>query len=578
MKVLAGRSKGLLTLLLAAGCFLGGCQSLFQSGDGEGKASLDDTSSVSGSEEGSETKLTPEERLARYARVRLTADLSHLSANQKQMLPLLIDAANEMDKLFWRQAYGSKEELMERLSGDAQDFARLNYGPWDRLSDNEPFVPGFPVKPLGANFYPTDMTKAEFEQAIAENPDLKESFKSPYTIIRRSDAGALTAIPYHRAYGASLQVAAKKLMEAAHLSENDSFRRYLALRSQALVSDDYQPSDMAWMDMKDNDIDVVIGPIENYEDGLYGIRNAFEAYVLIKDQEWSRRLARYAATLPGLQRNLPVPALYKAESPGTNSDLNAYDVVYYAGDCNAGAKTIAINLPNDEEVQLAKGSRRLQLKNAMRAKYDRIMVPIAKALITEDQRHHVTFDAFFGNTMFHEVAHGLGIKNTVSGKGTVREALKEKGSILEEGKADVLGLFMITKLIEDGTLTDGQVEDYYVTFLAGIFRSVRFGASSSHGKTNMIRFNFFEEMGVFSRSVSTGLYRVNFEKMREAIEALSRKILMLQGDGDYNVAKGFIDRYGIVGPELEEDLQRVNSAGIPVDIVFDQGVDVLLGH
>ena len=281
--------------------------------------------------------------------------------------------------------------------------------------------------------------------------------------------------------------------------------------------------------MKDNTIDVVIGPIETYEDQLFGYKAAYEAYILVKDKQWSRRLEKYAAMLPALQKGLPVPSQYKQETPGASSDLNAYDVIMYAGDCNAGSKTIAINLPNDEEIQLIKGARRLQLKNAMRAKFEKILVPIADVLIADDQRAHVTFDAFFANTMFHEVAHGLGIKNTITGKGTVREALRDKASALEEGKADILGLHLISTLHSQGELGDADLMDNYVTFMAGIFRSIRFGASSSHGIANLIRFNYFQQAGAFSRDQATGSYRVNFEKMQAAVESLSEKIIQLQG-------------------------------------------------
>jgi hypothetical protein len=347
------------------------------------------------------------------------------------------------------------------------------------------------------------------------------------------------------------------------------------MRAEALLSDDYQPSDMAWMDMKDNPLDVVIGPIESYEDQLFGYKASFETFVLIKDMAWSERLSRYAAMLPDLQRGLPVSAEYKREMPGSDADLNAYDAVYFAGDCNAGSKTIAINLPNDEEVQLKKGTRRLQLKNAMRAKFDKILVPIADVLIAEDQRRHVTFDAFFANTMFHEVAHGLGVKTTLDGSSTVREAMKDKSSTLEEGKADILGLYMVTKLHEAGELEGAALEDYYVTFLAGVFRSIRFGAASAHGRANMIRFNFFEEFGAFTRDEATGIYRADFEKMAEAIDALSETILVLQGDGDYVAATDLVDRMSIVNATLQGDLDRLNEAGIPTDIIFEQGAEVL---
>jgi hypothetical protein len=325
--------------------------------------------------------------------------------------------------------------------------------------------------------------------------------------------------------------------------------------------------------MKDNRLDLVIGPIETYEDKLFGYKAAFEGYVPVKDLERSRRLAKCAAMLPALQRGLPVADAYKAETPGTDSDLNAYDVVYYAGDCNAGSKTIAINLPNDEQVQLEKGLRRLQLKNAMRAKFDAIMVPIAGELIAPEQRRHVTFDAFFADTMFHEVAHGLGIKNTVNGKGTVRDALKELGSGIEEGKADVLGLYMIMKLNGQGEL-GGSLEDYYVTFLAGIFRSVRFGAASAHGAANMVRFNFFADRGAFLRDAS-GHYRVDMPKMRRAVDELSGVLLKLLGDGDYAGVEALVRELGVIRPQLQSDLDRLSRGAIPVDVVFKQGKSVL---
>jgi hypothetical protein len=295
--------------------------------------------------------------------------------------------------------------------------------------------------------------------------------------------------------------------------------------------------------------------------------------VLVKDMEWSRRLSRYTAMLPALQRGLPVAEAYKAEQPGTDSDLNAYDVLYYAGDCNAGSKTIAINLPNDEQVQLEKGTRRLQLKNAMRAKFDKIMLPIAAELIVPEQRKHVTFDAFFANTMFHEVAHGLGIKKTIDGRGTVRDALKELAGGLEEGKADILGLYMVTQLQQQGEVS-GSPEDYYTTFLTGILRSVRFGASSAHGEANMVRFNFFADRGAFVRDAN-GLYRVNVPEMRRAMDELSALILKLQGDGDYAGVRKLVGDLGVIRPQLRDDLARLAARNIPVDVTFIQGKSVL---
>lgn len=506
-----------------------------------------------------------------YAEFTLTSDLSVLSDDQRQMIRLLIDASEIMDELFWRQAYGDghRRWLDSLGSNGARRFAELNYGPWDRLADEAPFIEGFGPKPPGANLYPADMTREEFESAYLPGKN------GQYSLVRRDEAGDLVLLPYHVAYADELRRAAALLREAAGYAESAGFATYLKLRAAALISDDFQASDMYWMDVKDNFVDVVIGPIETYEDRLLGTRTAYESYVLVKDLEWSARLSRFAEFLPELQRGLPVADAYKREVPGTDSDLNAYDVIYYAGHCNAGSKTIAINLPNDEQVQLRKGTRRLQLKNAMQAKFERILEPIAGVLIADSQRGHVTFDAFFANTMFHEVAHGLGIKNTIDGQGTVRGALQDVASSIEEGKADVLGLYMISELHEAGELGDVDLMDYYVTFMASIFRSVRFGASSAHGKANMLRFNFFEEKGAFVRDAGTGKYHIEPERMTLAMTELSRLLLTLQGDGDYAGASELTSTKGVIGEQLQADLDRLTTAGIPVDITFRQGVDVL---
>ncbi len=505
------------------------------------------------------------QRVSIYAPVELTADISHLSENEKQILSILFDVARLMDDIFWQQTIGNKDAFLQRISDETtRRFAEINYGPWDRLNGNKPFIATIGDKPLGANFYPPDMTREEFD--TLQNPDKS----SLYTLIRRNEDGTLRVVWYHEAYASKISKAAELLKKAAALAEDEGLKNYLELRAEALLTDNYFDSDMAWMDMKTSNLDFVVGPIENYEDALFGTKAAQEAFILIKDVEWSERLARFASLLPELQKGLPVDQKYKNEVPGSDADLNAYDVVFYAGDCNAGSKTIAINLPNDEQVQLQKGSRKLQLKNAMKAKFDKILVPIADQLIDESQRSYIKFDAFFANTMFHEVAHGLGIKNTLDGKGTVREALKEQYSAIEEAKADILGLYMVTKLYEMGELTDGEVMDNYVTFMAGIFRSVRFGAASAHGKANMLTFNYFSENGAFTHQPN-GTYMVNFETMKKAVESLGGMILTLQGNGAYEQVKELIRTKSVIPAQLQQDLDKLKGAGIPVDITFDQG-------
>ena len=551
----------LLALLLLAGCRV-------ESSELDGPSP---TATTDGVEAATAQDSVLLDKLGQYTTVRLTSDLSGLSDSTRQMIPYLIEAAKAMEEVFWIQAYGDRDSLFASLSEPARRYAEINKGPWDRLDGNAPFLEGVGDKPLGSGLYPADLTKDELLATADLYPE--RDLTGLYTLVRRQD-GELQGVPYHVAFAEQHERAARYLREAARFAADDGLRTYLEMRADALLSGDYQPSDLAWMDMRSNPLDVIIGPIETYEDALGGFKAAHEAYVLVKDAEWSERLAGYAALLPELQRGLPVPDAYKTETPGSDADLGAYDVIYAAGDANAGSKTIAINLPNDEEVQLAKGSRRLQLKNAMRAKFDRILQPIAGELIVPEQRDAVTFDAFFGNTMFHEVAHGLGIKNTIDGAGTVREALQDHASAIEEGKADVLGLYMVQSLIERGEWSEATLLEHQVTFVASIFRSIRFGASSAHGRANLVRFNFLIEQGAIE-AAEDGMWRVVPERMGPAVAALSERILTLQGDGDYDATDAFVREYGRTTPELRASLDTVAAAGIPVDIVFEQGVEVL---
>lgn len=553
------------TMVLSLPLMLAACQ---QHEDAAAPAAAD--AAAPAETAGAEALSAQPSRFDIYATVRLTTDLSHLTDQQRKMIPLLIQAAKIMDDLFWQQTYGDKEAFLGSISNARERrFADINYGPWDRLAADAPFIESAGPKPPGARFYPQDMSKQEFEAWDQAGKD------GLYSLVVRNEQGGLSLVPYSKAYQDELSRAASLLRQAAELADDAEFSNYLLMRAHALETDDYQPSDMAWMDMKNNPIELVIGPIETYEDHLFGYRAAFEGFVLLKDQVWSDRLARFARYLPELQTGLPVAEEYKREKPGSDADLNAYDVIYYAGHANAGAKTIAINLPNDEQVQLAKGTRRLQLKNAMLAKYNQILLPIADMLIADDQRPHITFDSFFGNTMFHEVAHGLGIKNTLDGQNTVRQALKEHASALEEGKADILGLYMVQKLREKEEITEGELMDDYVTFMAGIFRSVRFGASEAHGVANMIRFNFFQQAGAFTRDEASGKYRVHVAEFEQAVEDLSRTLLTLQGDGNYAAVDAFVSRYARIDGPLQADLDRLAAASIPVDIVFEQGTEVL---
>lgn len=509
-------------------------------------------------------------KVEQYAPYTLKYDTKLLTPEESQLVGIFIEIADVMDDIFWEQSFGKENRDKLRAINDPylRRYAEINYGAWDRLDSEKPFLPGFGPKPAGANFYPADMTKTEFEKL--DNP-LKTS---QYTILRRNDKGQIEVIPYHKAYDRQLRRVDELLGKAIELAKDDGLRKYLETRRKALQTDDYLESDLVWMDMKESRLDFVFGPIENYEDALYGYKTAYEAFVLVKDEKWSNDLARFTKMLPELQKQLPCDPKYKQEVPGTESDLNVYDVIYYAGDCNAGSKTIAINLPNDERVHLEKGTRRLQLKNAMQAKFDKILLPIANLMISKEQVKNVKFDAFFSNVCYHEVAHGLGIKNTITGKGNVRKALQNQYSAWEEAKADICGLYIVQTLIEKGEINDITIEDAYVTYLAGLLRSVRFGATEAHGIANMMCFNYMQDQKAFSRD-KEGKYVVNVKNMRSALEGWAALVLKTEGDGDYNAAKAYADKNGKVRADLAKDLKTIENANIPVDIVYKQGHRVL---
>ena len=504
-----------------------------------------------------------QEKVDSYAVVEVSSPLyDALSDNDKKIVSLFRQAGEIIDGLFWKQTFGDKTAIDALPDGPAKAYAMINYGPWDHLDNNAPFVEGYGEKPLGCQYYPQDMTMEEWE--AFDDPDKL----SLYTVIRREENGALKTVWYRDEYKEELEKVCSLLEEAAALTENEGLRTYLTERVKAFRTDDYLASDMAWMDMKDCNMDLVIGPIENYDDHLFEAKAAYECFILLKDETRSANLAKYVALLPTLQTMLPCAPEYKTFVPGTSSDLNVYDAIYYAGDCNAGSKTIAINLPNDERVHAAKGTRRLQLYNSMMAKFDKILAPIGEILVDPAQQKYLTADAFFWNVTFHEVAHGLGVKQTVNGKGSVDAAMGSEKTTWEEAKADILGLFMVNKLIEMGEITDITKEESIATFIAGIVRSVRFGSASSHGKANMMCYNFMEQNGAFSRNAE-GRYVMDFAKAEEVIDAWANLILETQATGNQEFAKKYSAENASIREGLAADVAKVNEAGIPRDIVFD---------
>lgn len=515
-------------------------------------------------EEPAQEPTAMQQKVEAFADYELTADLSKLTDNERQILSIFIDVAEIMDDLFWQQSFGDKS-LLDTITDEwTKQYANINYGVWDRLDDWKPFVANWQERKPGAQFYPADMTKEEFDAFDDANKT------SLYTMIVRNDEGKLQSVWYKDYFKTQLDKACALMQKAADLAEDEGLKTYLTERIKAFQTDDYFASDIAWMNMKNSNIDFVVGPVENYEDQLFGHKAAYEAFILLKDTEASKNLAKFITMLPALQTELPCDPKYKKEVPGTESDLNVYDVLYYAGDCNAGSKTIAINLPNDERVHLQKGTRRLQLRNAMQAKFDKILMPIANTVMDENQIQNVKFDAFFWNVTFHEVAHGLGIKNTVTGKGAVREVLQVQYSNWEEAKADILGLYMVQKLIEKGEITNITVEDAYTTFIAGLFRSIRFGSADAHGQANMMCFNFFEKEGAFVRG-NNGKYHVDIDKAKTAMANWAALILKVEGEGDLDYATSYNKENSKISNTLAADLETIANSNIPVDINMVQG-------
>lgn len=511
-------------------------------------------------------------KVEEYAQVELKSDLvNNLNDKEKELVKIFFQVGEITDDLFWQQTFGDKSQLDTITDSYAKEFAMIHYGAWDRLDNNKPFLAGYGEKPAVCNYYPHDITAEEFDAFEDANKN------SWYTVIRRNEDGSLKSVWYHEAYAEEIGRICALLEKAVTLAEDPGLKNYLEKRIEAFKTDDYLESDLAWMDMKDSKIDFVTGPIESYDDKFQETKASYESFILLKDEARSKDLAKFVAMLPALQKELPCAPEYKTFVPGTSSDLNVYDAVYYAGDCNAGSKTIAINLPNDERVHALKGTRRLQLRNSMRAKFDKILMPIGQLIVTPEQQKYLNFDAFFWNVTFHEVAHGLGVKQTINTNESVDAVMGTEKTSWEEAKADILGLFMVTKLIEMGEITNITAEDAIATYIAGILRSVRFGAASSHGKANMMCFNYMEKAGAFSRDAK-GQYVIDFGKAKEAMNGWAALVLQTQGDGNVEFATKYRAENGGITPALQADLDKINGAGIPRDITFIQGADILLGE
>jgi len=512
-----------------------------------------------------------EEKINKFVETEIRYDESLLNDRQKVVVEKIYHAAKIIDEIFLDQVYSKNHEIREKLMASDSEKDKLTlklfnimFGPFDRLNHNEPFYGNSP-KPAGANFYPEDMTREEFQNWIEAHPEDKEAFLSEFTVIRRRNGG-LIAIPYSEYYHDLLAKAAQYLREAAEYADNPSLKKYLLTRADAFLSNDYYESDLAWMDLKDHLIEVVIGPYEVYEDDLFNYKASFECFITLRDPQESAKLARFGQYLTDIEKHLPIPEEYKNYERGLESPIIVAQEVFTAGDTKAGVQTLAFNLPNDERVRKVKGSKKVLLKNVNQAKFEKLLVPIAKRILDASQIPFVTFDAFFNHVLMHEISHGVGPGFiTVNGRQTeVKKELRETYSTIEECKADVLGMYNNIFMIEKGEFPAGFDQEIWVTFLAGIFRSVRFGINEAHGSGNAIIFNYLLEKGGYEYDAASQRVRVNFDKIFNAVKQLANLLLTIQAEGDYGKAKSLIEKYAVYSPIIKTLVEKLSD--LPVDI------------
>jgi len=504
----------------------------------------------------------------RFAPTELKADLASLTPREKQAVYRFVEAARVADEIFWDQMGAHVAELRTQVRNGPEELKlafAINYGPYDEQEDDAVFFGDKPRIP-GLEFYPADVTKEEFGTFVAAHPELKEALESPYTVIQR-EGKALKAVPYHTAHGAKVERMAKALEESLGFIDDPALTTYIRQRAADLRTDDYFKSDCDWIDLENNRIEIVIGPYEVYRDKLLGLKAAYEAFVYTVDREGSAKLDIFVDNLGEMQKSLPMPEEYVKNPPKVESPLRVVNLLYSAGDCRQGVQTVAFNLPNDERVREQKGSKKIMLKNVMQAKFDRILVPMARTILGADQAALVSFDPFFNNILLHEISHALGVGFVTKPDGTrttPNKELKELYAAMEEAKADVVGLYTCQKLMDRKVLPREQERSVYTTFIASIFRSVRFGAGEAHGIANIIQLNYLAKAGALVMDPVTGAWRIDLEKAKTAMASLAAELLRIQYQSDYAGAAKLIADYGTMSPEVQRSLAACST--IPVDI------------
>jgi len=516
-------------------------------------------------------------KIARFAPTPLTANVASLSPNDRKALQKIIAAAKYYDPLFLRQIWSGNEMLMQKLQTDQSQLGHLrlhyfmiNKGPWSQLDGNEPFIEGVPPRPPQANFYPEDMTKDEFTAWLNTlSAAEKEKATGYFYVIRRDANGKLKTVPYSEEYREFLEPAAKLLREAAALTTNKTLADFLNKRAAAFASNDYYDSDVAWMDM-DAPIDVTIGPYETYEDELFGYKAGFEAYITLKDEAESAKLKKFSQYLQEIENNLPIDPKYRNPKLGSASPMRVVNEVYSAGEGNSGVQTAAFNLPNDERVVKEKGSKRIMLKNVQDAKFNKTLIPISRVVLAPAQQKNLAFDAFFTHILMHELMHGLGPHNiTVDGRATtVRLQLKDKYSAIEEAKADMTGLWALQYLIDKGVIDRQMQRTLYTTYLASMFRSVRFGITEAHGRGVAMQFNYLTDEGAIKFNDKTGTFSVDETKIKDGVRKLTHELMTIEAEGSYEKAQAILEKYALIRPQMKSAFDKLTNVPVDIEPIF----------
>jgi hypothetical protein len=511
-----------------------------------------------------------EKMTARFAPTELTVDLSTMPDGEKAALARLVEAARTMDGIFLRQAWAGNPDLLVTLAAEATPLGRarlhaflVNKGPWSRLDRDRPFLPGVPAKPPEANFYPPGSTKEQLEQWLKSlPPDQRTDASGFFSVIRRGTDGKLASVPYAVEYQGELARAASLLREAARLTAQPTLKAFLNARADAFLSNDYYDSDVLWMQL-DSSIEPTIGPYEVYNDEWFNAKAAFEAFISVRDEAETRKLASLSERLQGIEDRLPIEPRLRNPKLGALAPIRVVNEIFCSGDANHGVQTAAYNLPNDERVVREKGTKRIMLKNVQEAKFEKTLLPIARVALAPKDQRNVSFDAFFTAILMHELMHGLGPHRVAGGEETVRQALQEVGSALEEAKADISGLFALQLLVDDGALPKELQRTMYTTFLASAFRTLRFGVNDAHGRGMALQVNTLLDAGAF-RVSDQGTFSVDASRVKEAVSQLTHDIMTLQSSGDVAKARAWLEKMGTVRPEVQRVLDRLSD--VPVDI------------